>query len=106
MEMTVGWMKLIKYRFYIMMWSKHTLPLCLSKLECNSSFSVFNGDLEIDEDDENDKDRDNLIVQINDCKWGLPRHFRCFRTRYAGRARPNFLDEITILKTMRSQAQR
>ena len=66
---------------------------------------MFDGDDEIDEDDENYKDLDNLIVQINDCKWRLPRHFRCFRTRYAGRAGPEFLDEITILKTMRSQDQ-
>ena len=54
------------------------------------------GNADADEDDENDKHPYNLIRQINDCKWGLPRHFRCFRTRLA---RPDFSDEI--LKTMR-----
>ena len=44
----------------------------------------------------------SLIVQINDSKWRLPRHFRCFRTRLArSPARPDFSDEITILKSMR-----
>ena len=57
---------------------------------------MFDGNHEIDEDDENDKDPYNLIRQINDCKWGLPRHFRCFPTRLA---RPDFSDEI--LQTMR-----